>query len=133
MTPLMMLRSFTTALQDRWTSDLPPASNSPAAPLVAGQGKVNRDTRFSASRRIPSLDGLRAVSITMVLVSHLSGTRNAFALGFVNLNALGNFGVRTFFVISGFLITTLLLEEVTSNGAISLKMHTWPPSPSQAS
>ena len=57
----------------------------------------------------------------MVLVSHLSGTRNAFALGFVNLNALGNFGVRTFFVISGFLITTLLLEEVTSNGAISLK------------
>ena len=117
----MTLRTITTALQDRWTSDLPPASNSPAAPLVAGQGKVDRGTRFSTSRRIPSLDGLRAVSITMVLVSHLSGTHHAFALGFVNLSALGNFGVRIFFVISGFLITTQLLEEARSNGAISLK------------
>jgi len=57
----------------------------------------------------------------MVLVSHLSGTHHAFALGFVNLSALGNFGVRIFFVISGFLITTQLLEEARSNGAISLK------------
>ncbi len=73
--------------------------------------------------RIPSLDGLRAVSIGLVLVQHLSGTagfpiqdpRSLMALGDV-----GYLGVRTFFVISGFLITTLLLKEHEKTGTVSL-------------
>jgi peptidoglycan/LPS O-acetylase OafA/YrhL len=75
------------------------------------------------AKKIPSLDGLRAVSIVFVVVSHLSRTR-----GFPNFPFLahafftyGYFGVRIFFVISGFLITSLLLQEKDRTGRISLR------------
>jgi len=72
------------------------------------------------SRRLPSLDGLRGVSIALVLISHLTGTRGAPP--FLDFREdLGNLGVRTFFVISGFLITSLLLDERAATGTISLK------------
>jgi peptidoglycan/LPS O-acetylase OafA/YrhL len=61
-------------------------------------------------RRISSLDGLRAISIAFVLLGHLSGTRG-FPLGFTIFEYYASFGVRVFFVISGFLITGLLLRE----------------------
>ena len=70
--------------------------------------------------RIPSLDGLRAVSIAFVLLSHL--TRVAGFPEWMNgFYRLGGYGVRIFFVISGFLITTLLLKEAAARGSISLK------------
>ena len=71
--------------------------------------------------RIPSLDGLRAISITFVLVSHLAGTKN-FPLSAAqgNFLGLGEFGVVVFFVISGFLITGLLLDEVARTGTVDL-------------
>jgi peptidoglycan/LPS O-acetylase OafA/YrhL len=70
--------------------------------------------------RIPSLDGLRAISIALVLVGHgsMSAGSPAFLAPF---HHFGNFGVRFFFVISGFLITTLLLKEWSKSGQISLK------------
>jgi peptidoglycan/LPS O-acetylase OafA/YrhL len=67
------------------------------------------------SGRIPSLDGLRAVSVTMVLVAHLA-TRAGLHLRL----DLGNLGVRVFFVLSGFLITTLLAREHETTGRIGL-------------
>src|SRR5215469_2601787 len=73
---------------------------------------------FGSQRVIPGLDGLRAISIVFVLLAHLSGTRH-----FPNsrwLMGLGEFGVRVFFVISGYLITTILLEELGRKGTISL-------------
>jgi peptidoglycan/LPS O-acetylase OafA/YrhL len=77
----------------------------------------------SAARRIPSLDGLRAISIALVIVSHLLGTRG-FPVGPRAMGAIGDFGylgVRVFFVISGFLITSLLLAEHEKTGGVSLK------------
>lgn len=69
--------------------------------------------------RIPSLDGLRAISIAMVLVAHAAGTR--FTPSLIHLRGpLGNLGVRIFFLISGFLITTLLLQEWTTTRGLSL-------------
>jgi peptidoglycan/LPS O-acetylase OafA/YrhL len=67
-------------------------------------------------RRIPSLDGIRAASILLVIASHLS-------LPFPTLARVdyGNLGVRIFFVISGFLITTLLLREREKTGNISIR------------
>jgi peptidoglycan/LPS O-acetylase OafA/YrhL len=72
--------------------------------------------------RYPSLDGLRALSIIMVLVSHLTITAGTWIhphpFIFVFLN--GDFGVNIFFVISGFLITTLILSEEKQHGQFSL-------------
>jgi peptidoglycan/LPS O-acetylase OafA/YrhL len=73
-------------------------------------------------RRIPSLDGLRALSISLVILSHLLGTRG-FPLGERALGAAGDIGylgVRVFFVISGYLITSLLLKEHGKTGTVSL-------------
>jgi len=77
----------------------------------------------AGSRRIPSLDGLRAISITLVIFSHLLGT-HGFPLGARAFGAAGDvgyLGVRVFFVISGFLITSLLLREREKTGTTSLK------------
>jgi peptidoglycan/LPS O-acetylase OafA/YrhL len=58
----------------------------------------------------PALDGLRAFAVTAVILYHLS---YSWADG-------GYLGVDAFFVLSGFLITTLLLTERESAGRISL-------------
>lgn len=69
--------------------------------------------------RIPSLDGLRAVAITLVLAGHSIGTQHFFCLRWKA--PIGEFGVRIFFVLSGFLISSLLLKELELSGRISLK------------
>jgi peptidoglycan/LPS O-acetylase OafA/YrhL len=56
------------------------------------------------------LDGLRAVSIGLVIFAHS-----------MNGEFVGNLGVRIFFVISGYLITFLLLKEFNSTGSVNLK------------
>jgi peptidoglycan/LPS O-acetylase OafA/YrhL len=62
------------------------------------------------SSRLPGLDGLRALAVSLVIVYHLSP--GALIGGFI--------GVDVFFVISGFLITALLLREKDSTGRIRL-------------
>lgn len=68
----------------------------------------------SPRRAIPSLDGLRAVSIALVIIAHVATDE------FSGVRALGSLGVRVFFVISGFLITTLLIAEKERTGTIDL-------------
>ncbi|MHB8636570.1 MAG: acyltransferase family protein [Fimbriimonadaceae bacterium] len=62
--------------------------------------------------RIPYLDGLRGYSILCVVVSH-AGPSLPWPIHPVILVLFANadLGVRTFFVISGYLITALLLKE----------------------
>ena len=73
------------------------------------------------AKRIASLDGLRTISIGLVLIGHLAGTR-FFPLTQEagDFFALAETGVLIFFVISGFLITTLLLHELDKSGRINL-------------
>jgi peptidoglycan/LPS O-acetylase OafA/YrhL len=77
----------------------------------------------TARARVPSLDGLRGVSILAVLVAHALGTGNFLSSSVINpvVGDLGNLGVRVFFIISGFMITSLLFQEVAKSGHISLK------------
>lgn len=59
---------------------------------------------------IPSLDGIRAVSIAIVFFAH-AGVSEAIA---------GGFGVTIFFFLSGFLITTLFIREWRDRGRIHI-------------
>ena len=60
----------------------------------------------------PSLAGLRGLAIVLVV---------AFHLGLPVANG-GPVGVTSFFVLSGFLITTLLLTEIDATGRVDLRM-----------
>jgi len=71
---------------------------------------------------MPGLDGLRAVSILLVLAGHIAGTRHAYSLaGFLRFGDFAHLGVRVFFVISGFLITTLLIAEHKKTETVSIR------------
>lgn len=63
-------------------------------------------------RRWPALDGLRGFAILFVLAAHSA---------IVNVYVAGQVGVTLFFVLSGFLITYLLLDEVEDTGGVDLK------------
>jgi peptidoglycan/LPS O-acetylase OafA/YrhL len=72
---------------------------------------------------IPSLDGFRAMSILLVLVGHVAATHGAPAwMDRAAIASLGNVGVRFFFVVSGFLITTLMLRDMARHGHIRMKL-----------
>ncbi len=81
----------------------PAADDAEVAAIAAG-----------ASRHIPSLDGLRAVSFLLVFLAH------AGLAGVVP----GGFGVTVFFFLSGFLITTLMRAEYDRQNAVNFK-HFW--------
>ena len=79
--------------------------------------------KTSAGGHLPSLDGLRAISIVLVLVGHLNGTRNFGVFPIKEwLGNIAHLGVVVFFVISGFLITSLLTKEHSRRGSVSLKL-----------
>ena len=64
---------------------------------------------------MPSLDGIRALSVLAVIIYHAN--KMWLPGGFL--------GVEVFFVISGYLITLLLLAASEKNGSISLKEFWW--------
>jgi peptidoglycan/LPS O-acetylase OafA/YrhL len=70
---------------------------------------------------LPSLDGLRAIAVLMVIIAHTSQRFINKGDHFDAFTKLGDLGVHFFFVISGFLITMLLIKERYSKGFISLK------------
>lgn len=82
----------------------------PAQPPVPSSGKGDGRTGTTLTRFRPEVQGLRALAVLLVLVYHLEP----------ELLPGGYVGVDVFFVISGFLITSLLLREVTENGRVSL-------------
>lgn len=79
---------------------------------VAHRQDAPRDAnRAQPLRRIDGLDGLRAIAVSAVVFYHLGW--DVIPGGFL--------GVDLFFVISGFLITTLLLAEVERAGRIEFR------------
>jgi peptidoglycan/LPS O-acetylase OafA/YrhL len=68
------------------------------------------DLRAQHSEAIPSLDGIRAVSVLIVVFAH-SGLERVVP---------GGLGVTIFFFLSGYLISTLMLAESKSTGGIDI-------------
>jgi len=69
---------------------------------------------------LPSLDGLRALSIIMVVGSHVLIGKNIYST-FLYSVFNGALGVGIFFTISGFIITTLLMKEQIYTKDVSLE------------
>lgn len=65
---------------------------------------------------IPSLDGLRCVAILLVFASHAMMAAN------VPRFVPGHFGVTLFFFLSGYLITTLMRQEVERTGSLNIRL-----------
>lgn len=81
-------------------------------------GRIKRDSSSCQSSslaqrvaRIPELDGVRALAVVFVLIVHV--TYGRISGGFL--------GVDLFFVLSGYLITMLLLKEHARLGAVNLR------------
>ncbi len=84
-------------------------------------GEAGSTSAITHSRSIPSLDGLRAAAILLVIVAHCwENVVKVHRVG-AYLFELGAAGVYLFFIVSGFLITFLLIQEKTSSGNVNLK------------
>jgi peptidoglycan/LPS O-acetylase OafA/YrhL len=79
-----------------------------AFPSTHGRGSSRPKAGADATRKRPDIQGLRALAVVVVVLDHLIGWPSG---GFI--------GVDIFFVISGFLITGLLLREYEQTGRIS--------------
>ena len=93
------------------------AVTAPTRATSSTRGPGARTSSDTARRpaHLPQLDGLRTVAVALVLAYHVARTQEMDWLpgGFV--------GVDLFFVLSGFLITSLLLREHRSTGRLDLR------------
>jgi len=88
------------------------STSSTSSTSATSAGSAISATR--AARHIPSLDGLRAISVMLVFIAHAG----------LEKFAPGGLGVTIFFFLSGFLITTLMRVEYQSNGRVNFA-HFW--------
>ena len=94
---------------------------------VPSTGRASRRSPWNLDRGrksgemgyLPGLDGVRALAVIGVLLYHadVTGTKGGFFTGFAG----GFLGVDVFFVLSGFLITTLIVEEFARSGRINFR------------
>ncbi|RYI21294.1 MAG: acyltransferase, partial [Acetobacteraceae bacterium] len=71
---------------------------------------IEASSRGLAQGYVPGLDGIRAVAVLLVLAFHAQ----------VPVLTGGYIGVDIFFVLSGYLISTLLLQEVDRTGTVDM-------------
>jgi peptidoglycan/LPS O-acetylase OafA/YrhL len=90
----------------------------PVTPAVAAPPeRLSRDrAAFAARTRFGSLDGIRALAVLAVVWHH-----TVLPASWLPMSGRGFLGVDMFFVLSGFLIVTLLLREEDTSGKISLR------------
>lgn len=75
--------------------------------------------------RIAGMDGVRGLSVIAVVMTHLGVYEYLIRVGLLSVNVSplinGSTGVQIFFVLSGFLITALLIKERDEYGSISIR------------
>ena len=89
----------------------PQQNNVPEALAIPPENKTVKKDRRARLRQVKGLDGLRGLAVLAVVVYHFFG----------DILPGGYLGVDLFFVLSGFLITSLLVREYRVNNTISLK------------
>ncbi|MEO5310782.1 acyltransferase family protein [Corynebacterium sp. c24Ua_83] len=89
----------------------PQQNNVPEALAIPPENKTVKKDRRARLRQVKGLDGLRGLAVLAVVIYHFFG----------NILPGGYLGVDLFFVLSGFLITSLLVREYRVNNTISLK------------
>jgi peptidoglycan/LPS O-acetylase OafA/YrhL len=103
-----------TTASDSLTDAVPlPRNPRPGPAMLRTDFPVQSQKLFA---HLPFLDGLRALSIFAVMTFHSGGP-----IGMYLFKKGGWAGVDAFFVISGFLITAILLKEQSNSGSILLK------------
>jgi peptidoglycan/LPS O-acetylase OafA/YrhL len=90
----------------RRNSAKPPASSSASLATISDDLEKVLKTKV-----ISGLDALRTIAVSLVLVEHFGVVKGQ----------TGSLGVMIFFVLSGFLITSMLLKEYRKSGSISLR------------
>jgi peptidoglycan/LPS O-acetylase OafA/YrhL len=85
------------------------------SPGLDGRTAATRRGRPSLGYR-PELDGLRGIAVLLVVVYHVG----VLVWPDADVVPAGALGVDLFFVLSGFLITTLLLDEARRRGGVDL-------------
>lgn len=73
--------------------------------MVIGLGKINVDERMIKINYKPEIDGLRTIAVLAVIIYHINS--NILPSGFV--------GVDIFLVISGYLITNIIIKSYEKN------------------
>jgi peptidoglycan/LPS O-acetylase OafA/YrhL len=77
-----------------------------------------------SNQRIAGFDGIRALAVILVVLQHLGIWESAGQPGLVkerlSLLLSGGTGVQAFFILSGFLITILLIKEKEATGKVSI-------------
>lgn len=84
--------------------------------LAPNPDSPKNHSRYLQIESFGSLDGLRAIAILAVLWHHFATPISGW-----EITARGFLGVDLFFIISGFLIVTLLLREHSRNGSLSMR------------
>src|SRR5215213_8378112 len=90
-----------------------------SAPPLSGQYEYKGRVYF------PNLDGLRFIAALLVIIHHVEQLKSIYRIpnhwGSAFVQIIGEQGVVLFFVLSGFLITYLLLEEEKTTGTIRVR------------
>ena len=108
--------------EDEWSEEDHPGTGSDPSddePVLIELEADDEDgpEHFGRLPYFPGLDGIRALAVMAVLLFHAG----AIGVGGTDLELPGGFlGVSTFFTLSGFLITTLLLGEHRDTARISI-------------
>ena len=84
-------------------------------------GQCSEKMNYTNPKRNTSIDGLRGISIILVLVDHfLYYSDKAILNPLISFFINSKNGVDLFFIISGFLITNILLKEYLNVGCINI-------------